>query len=223
MFLSDRSAWIIDTNVLVHWIMAKHVMSYVTKEFKLGDGFYDVYHNRYQYSSDCIDNALILQFEYQEFFITELSLNELFSGIRDEVRTIMLFVNGIPLSRWASKRGTREVKFPESLSKQIYEKTLGGLDALIKENKFKILPTSMPSDRKEYFDVYSSLIFLNPNLSTQDAMLIATAIFANADYFVTADKELYEIGKKIKISYNLQVLNPQQTCQKLIKLGASAE
>ena len=72
-----------------------------------------------------------------------------------------------------------------------------GLDVLI-ENKIEIIPTISPSDAPDYYEVYSSLIFLSPKLNTQDAILLTTSIFQEINYFVTPDSDLIinKIGKK---------------------------
>jgi len=118
--------WFIDTNVIVHWLMTKRIMEFAIQKFRLSQGFFDAYKNRYKDSSDFIEKVLGQSKHSHEFLVTELSLNEVFSGIRDEIRSIMMFVKGIPISRWAYKRGTKEVSFPEELSIKLYELTSEG-------------------------------------------------------------------------------------------------
>lgn len=205
--------WIVDTNIVVHWLMASQIMQFAIQEFHLGQEFLNVYRNRYKHSFGFINRVLELTENSDTFGITELSLNELFSGIRDEIRTIMLFVRGVPISRWAYKRETMEVRFPEELSRNIYELTLGGFDTLIGSKKIEIIPTTVPSDARYYFDVYSYLVFLNPGLTTQDAILVTTAIFEKADYFVTMDRDVIRLGRKLKDKYDLEVLTPGRAMQ----------
>ena len=200
---------IIDTNVIVYWLMTNKVMEFMTQEFHLAQEFGDVYRNRYIESCEFVDKALELPSNNQQFLVTELSLTEAFSGIREEVRSIIMFTQGIPISRWAYKRETKEVSFPQELSRKLYELTSKGFDALF-ERKIEIMPVTTPSDTADYFDFYSSLVFLYPMLRTQDAILITTAIFQKATHFVTMDKDLIVLGKELKKVHPLEVLKPRE-------------
>lgn len=205
--------WIIDTNVVAHWLMADQILEFAVKHFHLSQEFSDVYKNRFRESCDFVNKVLELPANSPQFVIIELSINELFSALRDEIRTIILFVNGVPISRWAYKRETKEVRFPEELSKSIHELTLQGFDTLFGANKIDIMETTVPSDEPDYLEVYSSLVFLNPGLGTQDAILLANAIFERTDYFVTTDKELVKLGKELKKRYDLEVLKSGRAVQ----------
>ena len=207
----------IDTNVLVHWLMATNIMESVAGEFDLGEELVRVYRKRYEPSCSFVDKVLQSRGSGREFVVTELSLNETFSGIRDEVRSVILFVKGVPISRWASKRETKEVSFPESLSKKIYESTLRAFDSLYGQHRIVIIPVTKPSDEENYFDIYSSLIFLNPHLMTQDAILLTTAIFEQVDCFVTADKGLTTLGRQLFTKYHVEVLPPEKAIRYLVE------
>lgn len=213
--MSNIQKWLIDTNVLVHWLMANNVMEFAIQEFHLGQEFLDVYRNRYKDSCDFIEKVLGLPKNNHQFFTTELSLTEVFSGIRDEIRSVMMFVKGIPISRWGYKRETKEVSFPQELSKKLYELTSEGFDTLFEE-KIEIIPVTTPSDTADYFDFYSSLVFLYPMLKTQDAILVTTALFQKIAYFVSMDEDLIDLGKVLKEIYPFAVLRPKRAIQ-LIK------
>ena len=159
-------------------------------------------------SCDFIDRVLELPREDNEFLMVELSINELFSGLRDEIRAVILFTKGVPISRWASKRETEGVQLDEELSRNTHESVLKGFDTLFGGQKIRIVETTTPSDAPDYLDVYSSLIFLHPMLRTQDAMLITTAIFERATRFATTDKDLIRVGRALKERYELEVLLP---------------
>ena len=45
-----------------------------------------------------------------------------------------------------------------------------------------IVPATSPSDEEDYLEVYSSLVFLYPDLKIQDAILLTTGIFEKTDY-----------------------------------------
>jgi len=210
--ISDPEKWIIDTNVVVHWLMAKKIMQFAIEQFHLTSEFLDVYQNRYQHSISFVDKALGIPKSEHDFVIVELSLNEIFSGVRDEVRSILLFVKGIPISRWASKRETQEVSFSEELSKNVYELTSRGFDALFGSDKIGIIPATSPSDVETYLEVYAPLVFLHPDLKTQDAILVTTGIFEKTNYFVTTDSTLMGLGKEkeFRQEYSMEIVSPQK-------------
>ena len=211
--MTANEKWIIDTNVIVHWLMQKQIMPFAVQHFHLANEFFETYSNRHRRSFDYINQVLGLSGENQQFLITELSLSELFLGIRDEIRCIMLFIGGVPIARWQYKRESKDVNFSEELSKTIYELTLKGFDSLFGEKRIEIIPVASSSEEKTYFDVYSSLIFLYQDLRTQDALLITTAIFEKANYFVTTDSDLVDLGKKLRSKYGLQILLPDTALQ----------
>lgn len=202
--------WIIDTNVIAHWLMADKIMNFASQKFLLSQEFVTIYNNRNIDSILFVNKALKSSKSRHLFLITELSLNELFSAIRDEVRCIILFKNGVPISRWANKRETKEVSFPLRLSKEIYELAMKGYDDLFAKNKLEILAVTSPSDAQNYLEVYSSLVFRNPELTTQDAIIITNAIFEKVDRFVTADKGLQRMHKELLDNYNIEILSPKK-------------
>jgi len=209
--------WIIDTNIIVHWLMAKQVMSCCVEQFRLSSEFSTIYENRLKHSIAFISRALEIPKERHDFLVVELSLNEIFSGVRDEVRSILLFSKGVPLSRLTSMRSAKEARFSEELAKIVYEATSRGLDTLFGTAGMDIIHTTSPSDEKTYLEVYSSLVFLHPSLATQDAILVATAIFQKADYFVTEDNTLIGLGKDKRFGarYTIKIVAPQQASQLL--------
>lgn len=211
--------WIIDTNVVVHWLMAKQIMQFSIEQFRLATEFLDIYKNRYEKSINFVNKALEAPKDEHDFVVVELSLNEIFSGVRDEVRTILLFIKGIPMSRWASKRETTEVRFPEELSKNVYELTMRGFDTLFASNNIGIISATSPSDEETYFEVYSPLVFLHPDIKTQDAILITTGIFKETNYFITSDSTLISLGKEkeFKQEYSMEVVSPQKASQILTR------
>ena len=215
--MSDPKKWIVDTNILVHWLMASQIMQFSITQFRLATEFLDIYKNRYEKSINFVNEVLETPKDEHDFVVVELSLNELFSGVKDEVRSILLFVKGVPISRWTSKRETQEVKFPKDLSKKIYELTSLGLDTLFASNKIGIIPATSPSDEEDYLEVYSSLVFLHPELKTQDAILVTTGIFERANYFVTGDRDLISIGKELVEQYSMKVVRPQRASQILTR------
>jgi len=215
--MPTNKKWIIDTNILVHWLMVSQILEFSIKKFHLHSEFLETYKNRYEESISFINKILNITEVKHDFVIVELSLNELFSGVRDEVRSILLFVKGIPISRWASKRETKEVSFPPEMSEEIYKLTSLGIDSMLANKKIAIIHTTSPSDENNYLEVYSSLIFLYPDLKTQDAILITTGIFEKTDYFVTKDDALLNLRKEIGEQYGMEIVRPQRASQILVQ------
>jgi len=196
--------------------MASRILEFAIDKFHLHREFQETYANRYEESISFINKILNTQKNNHDFTIVELSLNELFSGVRDEVRSILLFVKGIPISRWASKRETREVSFQTEMSEEIYKLTSRGIDSLLVSKKIDIIHATSPSDEENYLEVYSSLIFLYPDLKTQDAILVTTGIFEKTDYFVTRDKALLNLRRKISEQYGMEIVRPQKASHMLV-------
>ena len=210
-----RRKWIIDTNVVVHWLLAKHVIPVCIPRFRLPREFCTVYENANRPAISFIDRVLDLPGGAHDFVLVELSLSEMFSGVRDEVRSMLLFSKGVPISKWAMRRVTKDVRFPEDLSHNVYEATSRGLDVLLGSDKIGIIPSTSPSDEEAYLEVYSSLVFLHPELTTQDAILLATCIFQQANLFVTEDRALRRMHQELLQAYDLQVVAPQTASQSL--------
>ena len=163
--------------------------------------------------------TIIQQRNDQSFSITELSISELFSALRNEVHAILLFVQGVPLSRWSSERDyDNKNKIEESVLKNIQEQTLKGFDELFGK-KIEIIETHTPSSDKGYIDVYSSLVFLYPWLKTQDAILLCSAIFEKTNYFITTDTHLVKLNTKLKEQYKLEVVKPETALRHLKNSG----
>lgn len=190
--------WILDTNILSYWIVEKRI---------LHDKFKEIYSKRYKDSLDLI-NKLINR-KKEKVFVIEFSINEAISTIRDEIRAILMFSKGIPLSRWPEEKWNTRID--EELGQEIYETFLNEIDNIFEnsETNFSLLNTIEISDEKTYLEVYSSLIFLIPRIKTQDAVLLTTTIFNKADYFVTRDKRLIKDCKEsnIKDKYNFEVIH----------------
>ncbi len=202
--------FVIDSNVLVHWLMSHKIIGYIITEQKLSPEFKRVYDKRYEKSVRFIDYVLSNPRENKDVVVVEFSLSEIFSGVREEARTVIMLNKGIPLSRWISRRETREATIPEKVGKRIYELTLEGFDVLFRTEVIGIIPTATPSAFPDFFEVYSSLIFYNPELTTQDALLLTTAIFEDTDYFVTMDGYLTKLNKALRDAYNIRIIRPDK-------------
>jgi predicted nucleic acid-binding protein len=200
--------WIIDTNIICHWLMTNKVLMPLISYFGLSPEFHTVYKNRFNESCDLLTKIQTLKKGEHNFYVDELSYGELFSALRNEIRTIVLFVSGVPLSKWGSEREYDSGKIPEHILRQVVDETLRGVDELFQDGKLEFVETHTPSNDHNFIEVYSSLIFLFPRLQTQDAILLCDAILEKAHYFVTTDSYLLNLNKAIPDRYKLRILKP---------------
>jgi len=205
-----RSVCFIDTNIIANWVLAEGgVLSLLVDKYELDREFEEIYRKRYSDSVDLVE--LILENAlngHKEFLISNLSLQELFSAIRDELRSIVLFKKGYPISRWKDPRINPD--FNEEEYHDVYKKVLESFDILFQGSSIQPIRDIQSFDEKEYWDVFSSILFLVKESQTQDVILLTTSIFNKADYFVTKDERLIKSTKKIlKENYNLQITSPK--------------
>lgn len=215
---SENKVWFIDANILAYWVLGKgRVLSSLVSKFHLTNEFFEIYSKRYNNSINLIEEIIILRQERNdEFFVSHLAINELFSGLKDELRSILLFKDGVPISRWRDTGNNPDIK-PEDY-KAIYELTLKSFDSLFENQAIEYIPEQSQEDSSKYFDIYSTILFLIKDAKTQDSTLLTTAIINEADYFVTEDKRLIKSAKDfIKNNYGLELINPTQALQILHK------
>lgn len=207
--------WFIDTNILCHWIMSNYVLQPLVEHFKLSDEFLSVYKSRYCDSCEFLEEIKKQAQDKHLFCIDELSMSELFSAIRNEVRAIVLFVSGVPIAKWASERDYAKGIVNEELSHDIVDNTNKGIDTLISDFKISITESHTVSSDKNYIEIYSSLIFLHPEIKTQDAMLLCSAAFESSDYFVTTDNALVHLNILLSKNLHISTLKPSTAINKL--------
>jgi predicted nucleic acid-binding protein len=197
------------------------VLPYLCQQFSLHQDFQEVYRARYKTSAAFLDEINVQRERdlSDEIYVSALATNELFSAIRDEVRSILFFKKGIPLSRWRDSRNNPEI--PEENYEKIYELTLQAFDTLFENHGITITPEVSPWDDANYWSIYSSILFLIKESKTQDATLLTTAILNEADYFVTLDEPLVRSAKKkMAQEYDLHLINPTEGLQLLQKRTA---
>ena len=86
-----------------------------------------------------------------------LAINELFSAIRDELRSIILFNNAVPISKWRDSRNIPDIKIEDY--KPIYEMTLKSFDILFEKNTILVIKEWSPDDEPNYWEIYSQILF----------------------------------------------------------------
>ncbi len=192
--------WCIDTNTLVPWLITESaVLDLLIKKDGIPKDFRDIYLNRHKNSIDFIRRIIDLKSRgYSgEFYVSYLAMNEVYSAVRDEIRSIRLFRNGTPLSRWAEEKNN--INLPSDTMETIYRDIEKQFDILFGNDT--ILPLSdEPEETGDNFsEIVASLIFSFNRVKTQDAILLTTAISVRSNYFVTFDKRLIvETAKDLK-------------------------
>lgn len=215
---SEKKVWFIDANIIAYWVLGKgDVLKSLVNKFQLTNEFFEIYSKRYDNSIKLIEEIIKPgQEKTAEFFISHLAINELFSGLKDELRSILLFKEGVPISRWGNPINNRDIK-PEDY-KEIYELTMKSFDSLFEKRAIEYIPEQSWVDSTKYFDIYSTILFLIKDAKPMDSTLLATAILNKADFFVTEDKRLRDTANKfIQNTYNLELINPTQAMQILKK------
>ena len=124
--------WILDTNILSYWIVEKRILQILIDKKILHDKFKEIYSKRYKDSLDLI-NKLINR-KKEKVFVIEFSINEAISTIRDEIRAILMFSKGIPLSRWPEEKWNTRID--EELGQEIYETFLNEIDNIVEFREF---------------------------------------------------------------------------------------
>lgn len=216
---SSINVWFIDTNVIAHWILGKGgILNDICLSLELSNEFVEIYIKRYKSAIDFIDEILVNRNSgcLDEFYISSLASNELFSAIRDEVRSVLFFKNGTPISRWRDSRNNPDI--PENTYHEVYNKTLKSFDYLFDNHGIVITPEVSPWDDPQYWNIVSSILFLVKETKTQDATILTTSILNSADYFITLDTTLIRSAKKMLTdNYSLKLLNPTEALQEIRK------
>ena len=134
-------------------------------------------------------------------------MNEVYSAVRDEIRSILLFKNGTPLSRWNEEKNS--IDLPADSMETVYVNIENKFDVLFGNNV--ILPLSDEPEKTgdNFSEIVASLIFTFKRVKTQDAILLTTAVSVRANYFVTFDRRLIsEVSKELDQKYQLRLISP---------------
>jgi hypothetical protein len=192
------------------------VLTLFCDRYGLSEEFKEVYLARYSQSISFIDEVITQRHRKPlcDFYISYLALNELFSAIRDELRTIILFKNGLPISRWRDGRNFPEI--PDECTEAIYAKIQSTFDALFENGAIVPLSDEPGENGDNFSEIFAWLIFSSKGIETQDAILLTTAILVRAECFVTKDDKLRrEVRDTLKQRYNIELLQPGSTSSRL--------
>jgi predicted nucleic acid-binding protein len=187
------------------------VLDLLITKYEISPDFREIYLNRHKASIDFIQRIINLKPAGlpDEFYFSYLAMNEVYSAVRDEIRCILLFRNGVPLSRWMEEKNSLDL--PEDSMETIYEDIENKFDVLFGNNT--IIPLSDEPDEEgdNFSEIVSSLIFKFKRVKTQDAILLTTSISIKANYFVTFDQRLVkEVSKDLAEKYKLRLISPSE-------------
>ncbi len=214
--------WCIDTNTLVPWLITDSgVLDLLIKKYGIPSDFRDIYLNRHKPSIEFIQRIIDLKSKgfSDEFYFSYLAMNEVYSAVRDEIRSILLFKNGTPLSRWNEEKNS--IDLPGDSMETVYEDIENEFDVLFGNNTIIPLSDEPEEEGDNFTEIVASLIFTFKRVKTQDAILLTTAISVRANYFVTFDKRLIaEVAKELENKYRLDLISPHEgnTLLKKIKI-----
>lgn len=215
--VSSLPDFLIDSNIIAQWVLPKYIFSTVSKLFGLPDEIISPYQNRYSNSIQFIDRVLERSSDDEKFFYTfDFNLLETVKALKDEIRTLQLFNNGVPISKWASRQEHQDVTFDERVKDAIYESYNKAQDALFGDDKIMILshPLSEKGDDwEDYYSLFSRLMLDMPGLLTQDGMIISACIFYDIEYLITRDSDLKGLKKSLEKTLNeskleLKIIDP---------------
>jgi len=210
MTVPRKEIFFVDTNVLAYWLLGRgNILSSILDRFKLMDEFLNIYRERYSDAINFIDRIIETKGKgiKNEFFVSNFAINESFSVIKDELRTILLLKKGIPISRWKDQLYSPEINSEDY--EFIYKLILKQFDIIFEGRSIEPSIESSPEEYENYYDVYTSILFLIRDAKTQDSTLLTTAILNGADYFVTKDDRLIgSANKMMKDSYQMELIRP---------------
>ena len=97
-------------------------------------------------------------------------MNEVYSAVRDEIRSILLFKNGTPLSRWSEEKNSLDL--PEDTMETVYKDIENKFDVLFGDNT--IIPLSDEPEEKgdNFSEIVASLIFTFKRVKTRGCHII---------------------------------------------------
>jgi predicted nucleic acid-binding protein len=206
------SKWCIDTNTLVPWLIkATDLLGLLERKYNLSKEFTEVYLERHQHSITFIDTFFTLKANGldDDCYCSYLAMNEIYSAMRDEVRSIVLLKNGVPLSRWVEERNT--LQFPDECAEIFFKKVDELFLKLFETGSIIPLSDEPEENNDHYSEIIASLIFNFKRVKTQDAILLATAISIQAKYFVTFDVRLIEeLKDSLLETYDLRLITPKE-------------
>lgn len=214
------TAFLIDSNIIAQWVLSNHTLDIVSKSLDIPEEMAVAYKKRYMNSIEFIDK--ILQSEpskEREFLTYDFNLFEVVKALKDEIRTMHLFKNGVPLAKWNSRGEHAKIEVSDKMIDSVFESYNRAQDKLFAEENIGIIShplTETEKDWEDYYSLYSLLMLRIPHLLTQDAMIVSACLYNEIDYLVTKDEDLKKMQEQIENALNgsdlkLQIIDPGNT------------
>lgn len=204
-----KRTWFLDTNVLADWVMARGgVIDVLHEHGDLPQAFVEAYVGRHETAVAFMDRVMSRHHGPSDrFYASHLTVNELWKAIKEEATAVLQFQAGTPLSQWREVRN--RPRFDETLVKAIYDATIDAtIGRLFSHDAVQVVQEANPTD-DGYFDVFVPVLFLPEFVMTMDATLITTAIYYDADYFVSRDRGLHDaVNKRLGHRMGLRCISP---------------
>ncbi len=215
--------WVLDSNVLSYWILAKKIFPWlIEKQHHFSHNLVEIYYARYEASITLVDLILNTSFKNLRFYTFDLNVFEVFNSIKEEVKSFYLFIKGHPLSRWGDKRIHAQINIDEYEIQRIYSLTMEGINELSKKvHVWKISSV----DYENGISLFSFLVLHLPDLRTHDGLILSNALINNADRIVTNDSGLTTKNKLIKElfleqeGFDFEIVAPDIALVELLKIS----
>jgi phosphopantetheine adenylyltransferase len=209
--------WALDSNVIAYWIIGKKILPYLVNEYlKMPDYLIKTYERRYINSIKLVDWYLSGKIKEIKFCTYELNMWEIINSVKDEIKTLFLFVKGHPLSRW--KFMTRSIKVPEDVIESVYNLTMRSFDDLFYgENKIELF--ELPEVNIELF---SYLLLHIPELQTHDGLILTACLIDEIKFLITNDSNFRDINECLKMllknrHLEFEIISPEKAIEILNK------
>ncbi len=171
----------LDSNVIANWVLIKDLSEKIN-EFKNERVL------RRRFESISFSYTLIealLSSDRYKVETSNLAIAEVYHVIYNEIISLRLYRNGIPLTLWSKMREKQKLTEEDKyLIRETITRYIGELEKNADITYDKV-------DR----EVYPKLI-LEYGLRTHDAILLTTAILDRCSWFITNDREIVSLCKK---------------------------
>ena len=171
----------LDSNVIANWILIKDLSEKI-------DEFKNERVLRRRFESISFSHTLIEALLFSDKYKVEtsnLAIAEVYHVIDNEIISLRLYRNGIPLTLWSKMREKQKLTEED---KYLIRETITRYIGELEEN------ADIINDKIDR-EVYPKLV-LEYGLRTHDAVLLTTAILDRCSWFITNDREIVSLCKK---------------------------